>query len=77
MNRNELLDNWLEHGLITLNVTKEIYAWTRKAKKLIPLPVRVMLSSISKGTKIKYQYQIVKLKVYGFDEKGFYNGNAK
>lgn len=72
----ELLDNWLEHGLIELNITKELFKWTRKAKKLVPVPVRVILASISNGKKLP-QHNEFKLAVHHFDKKGFYRGKTK
>lgn len=69
-NNIQLISNWIDNGFVVWH--KDEYIWTRKAKKLIPIPVRNMLVSISNGKKMKYHFQTVKLKIHGFDEKGFY-----
>lgn len=67
----ELLQNWFEHGLMSFDGVDA--KWTRKAKKLVPVPVRTILMNIADGKPIKYQYQIRNLVINNFNEKGFYH----
>lgn len=76
MSRNELLDNWIEHRLITLIDGGIGYTWTQKAKKLIPVSVRTILASISNGKRTK-QSEYFKLAVHHFDKKGFYHAKVQ
>lgn len=70
----ELLENWLEYGLIKMSPQAERgYVWTRKAKKLVPTPVRTILASMANVMRHRCRYEIKRVAQYGFDKKGFYH----
>ena len=77
MSREELLNNWFEHGLIVWSTKSECGCeWTRKAKKLVPGPVRVILASMANVMRHRSHYEIRRIAQYDFDEKGFYCGKS-
>lgn len=77
MSRDELLANWFEHGLIVWSTKAKCGCeWTRKAKKLVPGPVRTILSLIANRRFRLALFEVKRISQYGFDEKGFYRGKS-